>query len=128
MKSIRPGRGHSKDTIAGSVIMTLFGVFWCIVAAKIGGGFMVPFGLLFIGLAVYNGVRGFHNISSDEPDSFIDIVDTNEEHRNVDRGLTSEGSTSAGAKGNSVDFCPYCGKAVEGDFDFCPKCGRKLPD
>ena len=79
MKSIKPGRGPSKMSAVASIAAALFGVFWCILAASIGAGFMVPFGLIFIGMAIYSAVYHNHNATSEDRYSLIDIVDEDEE-------------------------------------------------
>ena len=130
MKSIKPGRGPSKMSGVGSVFCALFGVFWCVFAGAIGAGFMIPFGLLFIGFAIYNAVYHFKNATSEERNSIIDIVDSEEESDPLNRkyGRKESGGTTENVPGTSVAFCPYCGTQVDGKFDYCPKCGKKLPD
>lgn len=133
MKSIKPGRGPSKMGAVGSIGAALFGVFWCIVALSMGAWFMVPFGLIFIGISVYQAIYHSHNATAEDRYSLIDIVDSDEErdplNEKYGRKTVSESMDSSdNISGNSVDYCPYCGKPVNGDFDFCPKCGKKLPD
>lgn len=131
MKSIKPGRGPSKMGVAGSIFAVIFGIFWCLIAASMGALIMIPFGLLFIGIAIYQAIYHYYNATSDDRYSLVDIVDSDEEtdplnekySHKVDRGNKSDS-----IKGTSVAYCPYCGKPVDGDFDFCPKCGNKLPD
>lgn len=50
MKSIKPGRGPSKLSTVGSICVAIFGVFWCIMAGAMGAWFMIPFGLIFVGV------------------------------------------------------------------------------
>lgn len=129
MKSIKPGRGPSKQAAVGSAILALFGIFWCIGVAAMGGGFMAVFGLLFTGFAIYNAVYEFRNATSEDRYSIVDIVDEDEEPDPLNIAYGGKRSTGESRMpGNSVDFCPYCDKPVEGDFDFCPRCGKKLPD
>ena len=126
MKSIKPGRGPSKMSAVGSIFAAVFGVFWCIAAGAIGAWFMIPFGLCFIGFAIYNAVYHSHNATSENRYSAFDIVDSEEEPDPL--GEKNGHSASDDAPGTGAAYCPYCGKPVEGDFDFCPKCGKKLPD
>lgn len=133
MKSIKPGRGPSKMSAVASIAAALFGVFWCILAASIGAGFMVPFGLIFIGMAIYSAVYHNHNATSEDRYSLIDIVDEDEEPDPLNekygrKSADRKKDTNENIPGTSVAYCPYCGKTVDGDFDFCPKCGKKLPD
>jgi len=130
MKSIKPGRGPSKMSAIGSIFAAAFGIFWCIVAGSMGAVFMVPFGLLFVGLAVYNAVYHYRNATSQDRYSVVDIVDSKEEtdplnekygkHNNV----VEEYSSSEG----NFNYCPYCGKQLEDSFEYCPHCGKKLPN
>ena len=53
MKSIKPGRGPSMMSGVMSVAVGIFGLFWTIMAASIGGGFMALFGLVFIGSQIH---------------------------------------------------------------------------
>jgi hypothetical protein len=133
MKSIKPGRGPSKMGAVSSACVALFGVFWCIFAASMGGWFMVPFGLVFVGMAIYGAIYNYRNATSKDRYSIIDIVDSEEESdplneiygRQSQAGFYDEPNSKPGT---SVTYCPYCGRPAEGDFDFCPGCGRKLPD
>lgn len=131
MKSIKPGRGPSKLGAAGSVFAAAFGIFWCVMAGVIGAGFMIPFGLLFIGYALYQAWYHYRNATSEERNSIVDIVDEDEEPDplNVKYGqaMNKEGN---GAVSDTADvkYCPYCGNTVQADFDYCPRCGKMLPD
>ena len=131
MKSIKPGRGPSKMSAVGCIFAAVFGVFWCIVAVSMGAYFMLPFGVIFIGFAVWQAVYHTHNATSEDRYSVFDIVDSAEESdplqeqygRNrysMEQDVPNDGGDAA--------FCPYCGKPVGSDFEFCPKCGKKLPE
>ena len=63
----------------GGIAAALFGVFWCIAAAAMGAWFMIPFGLIFIGMAVYGAKYDYHNATSEDRYSIIDIVNEDEE-------------------------------------------------
>ncbi len=133
MKSIKPGRGPSKLSAAGSVFAAAFGVFWCIAAGAMGAWFMIPFGLLFVGFAIYGACYHYRNATAKDRYSVIDIVDETEESDplNEKYGGKKDGYESDkkdNVPGTAAKYCPYCGAAVQGDFDFCPKCGKKLPD
>lgn len=130
MKSIKPGRGPSRMQMVSSIGAALFGVFWCIIAASIGAVIMLPFGLIFIGIAVYNAWYSYHNATAEDRFSVIDIVDEVEEvdPLNVKYGRKKEGTSVMENNGTSTEYCPYCGKELSSDFEFCPKCGKKLPD
>lgn len=133
MKSIKPGRGPSKMGAVASIAVAVFGVFWCIGAASFGAWMMVPFGLIFVGLAVYGAIYNFRNATSENRHSIVDIVDAEEEsdplNERYGRGSKNGyGDRTQGASGTNVTYCPYCGRPAEGDYEFCPGCGRKLPD
>lgn len=131
MKSVKPGRGPSKQAGVMSIFMIVFGVFWCLLALGMGAWFMLPFGCLFIGIACYNAWYSFHNATAEDRYSIVDIVDGDEEadQLNMRYGISSkEYRSTTDIPGTSVYYCPYCGNSVESQFDFCPKCGKKLPD
>jgi hypothetical protein len=131
MKSVKPGRGPAKMGVAGGIAAVLFGIFWCILTASMGAWFMIPFGLIFIGMAVYSVIYNYHNATSEKRYSIVDIVDDNEEKDPLNEKYGKMVSASQDAyekNGTSVSYCPYCGTAVDSKFDFCPKCGKKLPD
>ena len=86
---------------------------------------MIPFGLIFIAMAVAGAVYSYRNATSEDRYSLFDIVDSEEESDPLNQKY---GRMTDDKPGNSAGFCPYCGKPVEGEFDFCPKCGKKLPD
>lgn len=117
--------------MAGGVAASLFGIFWCIVAGAMGAWFMIPFGLIFVGMAVYNVIYHHHNVTSEDRYSIVDIVDEDEEADPLNEKYgrkASAGKAVPEKNGTSVEYCPYCGKPVDSEFDFCPKCGKKLPD
>jgi len=131
MKSIKPGRGPSKMGMAGGIAAALFGVFWCIFAGAMGAWFMIPFGLIFIGIAIYGVIYNYHNVTSENRYSIIDIVDGKEETDPLNEKYGKKASvndTIGEENGTSAEYCPYCGKTVDSAFEFCPKCGKKLPD
>lgn len=135
MKSIKPGRGPSKMGAVGGVFAACFGIVWCIVAASIGATFMIPFGLIFIGLAVYIAIYNGHNATSEDRYSILDIVDDDEEsdpmndmYGRKNAASQNEGSIERRENSDEMQYCPYCGTKVGGDFEFCPKCGKKLPN
>ena len=52
MKSVKPGRGPSGMNFIGSVIAIVFGIFWTIMAARMGAPAFFPiFGVIFIIMA-----------------------------------------------------------------------------
>ncbi len=120
MKSIKPGRGPSQRGAAGSVFGIGFGILWTVLAAGITAGagvigLVFPlFGLLFIGVNVYNLVYHKRNAQAEpeDRDSLLEIVDTREETPDLP---------------SDAAYCPWCGEKLGEDYQYCPKCGRKLP-
>ena len=123
VKSIKKGRGPSFRGGVGSVFMAIFGVLWTVAAASMTGGMGVIgiifplFGLVFIGIAVFNALYEFKNAASKNRYSEYDIVDENEESDPLNERFGGENA-----------FCPYCGIKINDDFEYCPKCGKKLPE
>jgi len=135
MKSIKPGRGPSMHSAVMCIFVALFGVFWTIAAISVGGFFLAPFGLIFIGIAIFNAVYNFKNATSQNRYSAFDIVDHTEESDPLNEryGKSSAAQTENTIKSGTQNttgkssFCPYCGTKVDGDFVFCNSCGKKLP-
>ena len=133
MKSVKPGRGSSQLSVAGGVFAALFGIVWCILGGVVGAWFMIPFGVLFVGFAIYIIVYNYHNATSENRYSVIDIVDSDEEpdplnDRYGRKKTVREPGAGTDLPGTGAKYCPYCGNPVEKDFEFCAKCGKKLPD
>ena len=146
MRSIKPGRGPSMMSGVMGIFVVLFAVFWTIAAASMGGGFMVPFGLIFIGIGITQVIYNFKNATSKNRYSAFDITDGNEEpdplnqrygqsyeqndysepYPGFNDGYDAFGRPDTDDQQESL-FCPYCGTPVEGDFEYCHKCGKKLP-
>ena len=61
MKSIKPGRGPSFMGGVMGIAGALFGVFWTVMAIAGGAWFMAPFGLIFIGVAVFNAIYNLND-------------------------------------------------------------------
>lgn len=126
MKSIKPGRGPSFMGGVMGIAGALFGVFWTVMAIAGGAWFMAPFGLIFIGVAVYNTIYNFKNATGKNRYSEYDIVDESEEPDPWDEkfgNIRKEEKVSVTA----AKYCPYCGEKAEKDYRFCSSCGRELP-
>lgn len=129
MKSVKPGRGPSKLNMVSSIGAAVFGVFWCVIAVAIGGGFMLPFGIVFIVISIAMAVYSHHNATAKDRYSILDIVDEDEEKDPLNEQYgrkKEEYDRDNNAGGADMNFCPYCGKQLEKGFDFCPKCGKKI--
>ena len=132
MKSIKPGRGPSMMGGVSSIFAALFGVFWTITAVSMGAFIMVPFGLLFIGIAVFQAVYNFKNDTGENRYSSFDIVDEDEEIDPLNEKYGAKKTSGMQSSENmsfdiDSEYCPYCGIKVSKEFEFCPKCGKKLP-
>ena len=119
MKSIKPGRGPSRRGAAGAVFGIAFGALWTVLAIGITAGagpvgLIFPlFGLLFIGVNVYNLMYHKRNAEAEpeERDSLLEIVDSHDRP----------------APATDAAYCPWCGEKLGEDYQYCPKRGRKLP-
>ena len=93
-----------------SVIALIFAVFWCLAALSMGAGFMLIFGVPFVGLLAYRLVMVAKH-GEEKPRQT-----PQQETEPWDRQQTP----------NADGWCPYCGSSVEKTYEYCPKCGRKL--
>ena len=92
-----------------SVVALIFGIFWCLAALSMGAGFMLIFGIPFVGLLAYRLIMVI-KFGQEKPKQ--------PPQQEVDPWERQEKPVGNG-------FCPYCGNAVEESFEYCPKCGRK---
>ncbi len=109
-----------------AVAAALFGVFWIVLAVAGGAWFMAPFGLIFVGVAVFNAIYNFKNATGKNRYSEFDITDENEEpdpwNEKFENSCEERRQYESSAK-----YCPYCGAKAERDYKFCSSCGRELP-
>lgn len=99
--------------LAGAGFGLLFSIFWCIMAWSIGAGFMVIFGIPFIGVTLFQFVMCIRIILKEK-----------KQEEKPDPWEHDQSQVYTASSGNG--FCPYCGSPVEGGFAFCPKCGRRI--
>ena len=122
------------------IAAALFGVFWTIMAASMGGGIFAMFGLVFIGVAVIQAVYNFKNATGKNRYSAFDITEGDEEadplnerfgagnYNNAAQDAAWDSSAeSCNQSKEDNAFCPYCGTKVEKGYVYCNKCGKKLP-
>lgn len=134
MRSIKPGRGPSALGLVGSIGAAIFGVFWTVSAAKMGAPVTFwMFGLVFIVIAILQGVFYFKNAVGKNRMSLFDITNTFEEEDPIERYIKHDKPYQdfEKTKSHSMDdikFCPYCGANVKRDFIFCPKCGKNISE
>lgn len=124
MKSIKPGRGPSMMSGIMGICVALFGVFWTIAAAAMGALIMIPFGLIFITIAVVGVIYNLKNATSRNRYSAFDITDEHEEPDPLNRRFRQDADTSSDQ--NARHYCPSCGAAVEPGDHFCSNCGNSL--
>lgn len=131
MRSVKPGRGPSLMEGTVSILVGVFGVFWTIIAYTIGAVMMVPFGVIFIVIAVVQACYSFHNATGRQRFSSFDITDDDEEPDPLNvrfgEGTPGQDEGSAGDARAADRFCPYCGERAGADHVFCSRCGKKLP-
>ncbi|MDF2713644.1 MAG: hypothetical protein K0R28_569 [Paenibacillus sp.] len=127
----------------GSIVVGIFGVFWTIGAASMGApSFFVLFGVIFIGMAVIQGIVHFKNATGQNRMSLYDITDSNEEPDPFTKYVNNANASAdaqAGAQGNRFDyaqpegpagpinFCPFCETPVKDEaYRYCAKCGKEI--
>lgn len=133
MKSIKPGRGPSRNSAVMSVFMAIFGVLWTVIAFAIGShmgiiGMIFPlFGFVFIGIAIYNAIYHAKNATGKNRNSVFDITEGDEEPDPLNEKFGSpKRDTNTAQNLSEKHFCPYCGARTEGKDRFCSNCGNKL--
>ncbi|MBQ8448922.1 MAG: zinc-ribbon domain-containing protein [Clostridia bacterium] len=125
MRSIKPGRGPSGMGVLGGIIMSLFGLGWTISAASMGAFFMVPFGILFIVMAIAITVYNYKNATGKNRYSTFDIVEDGEEEDPLNARFGEKRESEENKEGGKK-FCPYCGEKTDETHKFCSNCGSKL--
>jgi hypothetical protein len=134
MKSIKPGRGPSAMGAIRSVAVGVFGIFWTIGAASMGAPtFFVFFGIVFVGIAIIQGIFHFKNATGTNRMSLLDITDNNEEPDPLDDYFTKSkrfDNQLHDEKYNNedvVNYCPFCGyKVIDDSHKYCSKCGKEI--
>ncbi|HEX3047366.1 MAG TPA: zinc ribbon domain-containing protein [Bacillota bacterium] len=140
MKSIKPGRGPSGMSFIGSVFAVIFGIFWTIMAfaitanAPIGAIRIVfpLFGVIFTVLGIVQAMYHLRNTTGKDRFSTFDITDSTEEKDPLNEWVNNKNQDLEGndanenQTGTEFNYCPYCGKSLNGDYLFCPKCGKSL--
>lgn len=120
---------------AGSIAVSVFGIFWTIMAFTITrdapfpiGLFFPAFGILFVAIGIFQAFYHYKNATSKQRMSLFDITDSREESDPLNLRFDQEAMTSVESQEESPPkaFCPYCGEGVKPGFQYCPKCGKKL--
>lgn len=128
MKSIKPGRGPSMMGAVSALIAALFGVFWTVMAVRMGAPFFFAiFGILFVVMGLAQAWYNFRNATGKNRFSTYDIVTHEEEIDPLDPRYSREETLPRAAGPEAPAYCPYCGEPLQGDYKFCPACGKQLP-
>jgi len=129
MKSIKPGRGPSMMGGVMNIAAVIFGIFWTIMAASMGAGFLSLFGLVFIAIGITQAVYNFKNATGEQRYSAYDIVDSGEEPDPLNEryGQASAAAQEAVKSSEDAGYCPWCGSKTAKGHVYCSKCGKKLP-
>lgn len=128
MKSVKPGRGPSFLSAWGALVVSVFGVFWTVMAVSMHAPVFFPiFGGLFvltgIGMAVYH----FKNATGKNRYSTFDITSDKEEPDPLNARFGTDGGMDDDARDSgSAGYCPYCGAPAEQGYAFCRRCGKPL--
>ncbi|KIQ94207.1 hypothetical protein LH47_01690 [Anoxybacillus thermarum] len=124
MKSIKPGRGPSMQGFIGSIATILFGIFWMFMTfsitkeSPIAGAQIFPFfGLIIIGIGIFQAVYHYKNATGKERMSIVDIVDEHEEKDPLNELFGCS---------DKEKYCSSCGTNIQANFRFCPSCGKEL--
>lgn len=98
----------------GSIFAAVFGVFWTMMTINMGTPiFFSMFGVVFVGMGIAQFVIHIKNATGRNPMSLYEITDDRDD---------LEQYTSTG----KVNYCPNCGKKLNGTFKFCPTCGKEI--
>ena len=128
MRSVKRGRGPSFMGGAASVLVGVVGVAWTIGARQIGAPwFFQLFGIVFVLLAVGNGIYELRNAASKNRYSEFDITDDGEEPDPLNQRFEEKqpGERPA-AQERGARFCSQCGARLPAGAKFCPGCGKSI--
>ncbi|HUW58125.1 MAG TPA: zinc-ribbon domain-containing protein [Planctomycetota bacterium] len=135
MHGVKPGRGPSLIGGIGGIVFIILGIA---MFATVGSRGAPPIFLLFLGgillVAVIGTVYNFWAATTRNRPSTFDITSGDEEYDPIAKALghgpkTGEPTmdqTEEKPRRFEGEFCPFCGKKVEGEFDFCPHCGKDI--
>ncbi len=126
MRSVKKGRGPSRRDAIMGVFGAVFGVFWTFLTIRMGALFMTPFGLVFIGIAIYQAVHNFKNAKSENRETLYDI--TEDEQESFDGVYEINHKDYEIERDDDSKYCPYCGNEVNAEYKYCNSCGKKLPE
>ena len=102
-------------TIASCVFGLGFSIFWCCMAAAMGAGFMLIFGIPFAGMMAYRLVM------------CIKLAKSEGDKKPAEPWERPAAPRQTEAPRSGSGYCPYCGAQSQEGFRYCPSCGRSLP-
>ena len=137
MHGVKPGRGPSLIGGIGGIIFIILGVAMFATAASKGAPSLFLFflgGILLV--ALIGTIYSFWAATTKNRPSTFDITHDDEEIDPIARALGHGPKADSASQQEpqeerkprrfAGDFCPFCGKKIEGDFDFCPHCGKDI--
>lgn len=127
MRSIKPGRGPSFMGGIASIAVSIFGVFWTIMAASMGAPIFFPlFGIIFVALGIAQAIYNFKNATGKNRYSAFDITEHGEEQDPWNTRFGEPEANMPPPPAAEDGYCPYCGATVKNDHAFCKSCGKKI--
>lgn len=95
---------------------------------------MVPFGVIFIMVAVASAIYNFVGATRKNRFSEFDIVDGDEEPDplnerfggNENERTQPQPEDEHATDEHNANFCPYCGARAAAGHRFCRKCGKEM--
>lgn len=122
-----PGQARLQGTsgLVMSFFMGIFGVLWTVFAAGIGGGYFALFGLVFVAIAIFQGVTRYR--SSLMLAEHLERQQVLEEQRRQRERRRAEAEAEAferkhQAREPSYSTCDYCETRFETSLGRCPSC------
>lgn len=137
MYGVKPGRGPSLIGGIGGIVFIILAI--AMLESVASRGAPSVFVLFLVGMIVVGVITTVYNfwvaITRNRPSTF-DVTRGDEEIDPIAKALghgPKDETTSHEAPRDerkprrfAGDFCPFCGKKVEGEFDFCPHCGKDI--
>jgi len=137
MHSIKPGRGPSLIGGIGGIVFVILGI---VMFATVASKRTPPIFLFFLGGIILVGaiatIYSFWAATTKNRPSTFDITHGDEEidpiAKALGHGPKDETTIHEAPRDKRKprrfegDFCPFCGKKVEGEVDFCPHCGKDI--
>ena len=125
---IKAGRSASRLGIMMGIVGILFIIGWIGTLLHMmwksgidpGAVFLMIFGVIFLIAVIASTTFYAKSAFAEKRPSILDIEEVTGDEKNF-VGSTKNITTPDG----EINFCPYCGKAVNREFSYCPACGKK---